>query len=162
MENRYRVAVIHRFRDGRSTDGLRIYRDFMQYSISVWEGPTPTSTDHAYALWKGIYSEAHPLVPPTPATAEFMRRVLARWPMADAARSPDSPWKYANDERSAAGHLADLDLTWEGARRALPFIAETAHDLGLVWWDPQVQEVRVQPSPPWEWPPSSSGTTLEF
>ena len=159
MENRCLVAFVHRSRRGPSADGLRLYRRLMRYSISVWEGPTPTSTDHAYALWKAIYDAAHPLVPPTPAIAEFMRRVLERWPIVDGSFAHDAPWKYADIERSASGHLANLDLTWVGARSALPFIAETAHDLGLVWWDPQVREVRVRPRPPWEPPTSRSETT---
>ncbi|WP_062202107.1 hypothetical protein [Demequina salsinemoris] len=119
----------------------------MGYSISIWDGQTPSNRDDAYEIWKRVYGAGHPVIPPSPRILGFMRMLSERWPdpLAEDAPFKRDFWQWDD----AAGNLFDTELRF-GRDSEAEWICRAAEREGLVFWDPQHDRWRAPFRARWE------------
>ena len=117
----------------------------MSYDIAVWESDRPSDDAEALKVYEAMwekYEDAAP--PPSPAILEYARALTAKYPDLDDLSDDEvdtSPWADSPLEGNIMGPFFYFAMTYSGAERALPFVAETARARGLVCFDPQEQRL---------------------
>ena len=124
----------------------------MTYDLAVWEGHTPASAAAAIAEFErrmdameDAFDQAGGPPPASPTIRRFVEAALARFPEATEHSGDECPWASAPLIEGAIGDLIYLPMTFQGADYARDVLAGIAHDLGLVCYDPQLEELLPAP-----------------
>lgn len=78
---------------------------------------------------------------PTPAIQAFIDAALRRFPELDDDSGPECPWASAPLAEEAVGDLIYFPMTFSGAELARDELAGIADSLGLVCFDPQIEQL---------------------
>lgn len=120
----------------------------MSYDLAVWVGPTPASNAEASAEYERRMDamEAALATPsgPPPASPEirgFVGAALSRYPELADDSGHECPWASSPLLGEAVGDLIYFPMTFSGAEYARDVIAEIAGSLGLVCYDPQIEQL---------------------
>ena len=120
----------------------------MTYDLAVWEGPKPADNARAateYERRMDAMEEAlaarEDTPAPTPAIQAFLGAALARFPELNQDSGRDCPWATAPLKDEAIGDLIHFPMTFSGAEYARDPLAEIADSLGLVCFDPQIEQL---------------------
>ena len=119
----------------------------MGYYITVWDGARPASVLEGAKIHQDLYREAHPRVEPTETMRNFVAALNQEWPGLPGDPMAGTPWTYLPLEDEAAGSLFGTVVTFGSAATAVPRIAE---ERGLVFFDPQLPNLRVPFRAAWE------------
>lgn len=117
----------------------------MTYDLAVWAGPPP-ATDADAAAEYSIRSramrsaDAHGGASASPVIQSFVAAALDRFPALGDSH-PESPWAGPDLLGSAVDDFLYLELTYSGAIAARDELAAIALSLGLVCFDPQIEQV---------------------
>jgi hypothetical protein len=121
----------------------------MSFDLAVWDGPVPSTHEEAARVFEGLYREyldTERTVAPTEAIATVLHELLARWPD-DAApgETSDAPWSWGPMALNASGPLLyfGIDLPRCDPQDIPAVVAELARRYGLIYYDPQSEQVRV-------------------
>ncbi len=124
----------------------------MTYDLAVWEGRRPASAAAASAEFERrmdatevAFDQASGPPPASPAIRRFVEAALARFPEATEHPGDECPWASAPLIEEAFGDLIYLPMTFQGADYARDVLAGIAQDLGLVCYDPQIEELLPAP-----------------
>ncbi|HSX67605.1 hypothetical protein [Nocardioides sp.] len=120
----------------------------MSYDLAVWDGPKPASNADASAEYErrmdameeALDGSDEPAAP-TERIKAFVEAALARFPELDDNSGPECPWASSPLEGEAVGDLIYLPMTFSGAEYARDVLAEIADSLGLVCFDPQIEQL---------------------
>ncbi|MFF4601916.1 hypothetical protein ACFY12_04035 [Streptomyces sp. NPDC001339] len=117
----------------------------MSYDLAVWEGHRPADDATAGKIFHDLfnrYTQTDVEHPPTDHIAEYVTTLLERWP--DLAEDEDdvSPWSTGPLIGEAKGPLIYFPMCYSMADEASAYAAEVASSMGLVCYDPQVQQLR--------------------
>jgi hypothetical protein len=113
----------------------------MSYDVAVWEGEPPADSTEALRVFEALYERyAGTDQPPSQRILDYITALTARYP--DLTNLPDddlddSPWADGPLTGDAKGPFFYFALSYDGVDEALPFIAETARQHGVVCFDPQ-------------------------
>lgn len=116
----------------------------MSYDLAVWEGDRPgddTAAGKEYERLYDRYIASGQLQPPTPRIAAYVRALLDRYPEDDDAWE-DGPWADAPLIRDASGPFIYFPMVYSKCDDASAWAAQTAHEYGLVCYDPQIGRLR--------------------
>jgi hypothetical protein len=121
----------------------------MSFDLAVWDGPVPSTHEEAARVFEGLYRQyldtERPVVP-TPAIVAALGELLARWPDGDAAgERASAPWSWGPMALNASGPLLyfGIDLPRCDRLDVPAFVTELAERHGLIYYDPQSEQVRV-------------------
>jgi hypothetical protein len=124
----------------------------MSYDLAVWDGPKPANNAEATAEYgrrmdamEETFDGPDEHAPPTPAIQTFIEAALARFPELDDDSGPECPWAASPLEGEAVGDLIYFPMTFSGAEYARDPLAEIADSLGLVCFDPQIEQMLPDP-----------------
>ena len=124
----------------------------MTYDLAVWEGRRPASAAAASAEFErrmdameDAFDRSGGPPPASPAIRRFVEAALARFPEATEHSGDECPWASAPLIEEAFGDLIYLPMTFQGADYARDVLAGIAQDLGLVCYDPQIEELLPAP-----------------
>jgi hypothetical protein len=124
----------------------------MTYDLAVWEGHRPASAAAASAEFERrmdamdvAFDQAAGPTPASPAIRRFVEAALARFPEATERSGDECPWASAPLIEEAVGDLIYLPMTFHGADYARDILADIAQHLGLVCYDPQIEELLPAP-----------------
>ncbi|QLE73442.1 hypothetical protein FGW37_19280 [Streptomyces rectiverticillatus] len=117
----------------------------MSYDLAVWEGRRPADDTAAGEMFHDLcnrYMHTGVKHPPTDRIAEYVAVLLERWP--DLAEDEDdvSPWSTGPLIGEAEGPLIYFPMRYSMADEASAYVAQVASSMGLVCYDPQVQQLR--------------------
>jgi hypothetical protein len=106
----------------------------MSYDLAVWVGKRPAT----YDVWESLASryENNP-EPPDKRIVAFVETLLAKWPDLNSGDDEGSPWCDGSLMSSAVGEYFYCGLVFSAVNWAVPFIAQTAQEHGLVCFDRQ-------------------------
>lgn len=116
----------------------------MSYDLAVWEGERPADDKTAVLVFNDLYdrlieNETGEL--PTERIRDYVAGLLDRW--GDLTGDDDtSPWSTGPLIGSARGPLIYFAMRWSMAEEASAFAADLARSMGLVCFDPQLNELR--------------------
>jgi hypothetical protein len=115
----------------------------MSYDLAVWADASPFSglrDDDAYALLSEHLENDDALAQPaTDAIVAFVESLLAKWPALGEPGDERSPWAMGPEIGDAFGSCIYITMTYGGAEEAVPVIAATAREHGLICYDPQFE-----------------------
>jgi hypothetical protein len=115
----------------------------MSYDLAVWEGERPQSDREAGETHSALYDTyiaGDSELPPTPLITKFVETLLRRWPELD--EDDNTPWSTAPLIDEASGPYIYFPMSWSRADEASAFAADVAAQLGLVCFDPQMDQLR--------------------
>lgn len=122
----------------------------MSYDLAIWDGPKPDSNAEAIAEFeRRMEAMEEALDEPasvSPAIRAFIDAALARFPELDENSGSECPWAMSPMDADAAGDLIYVPMTFSGAEYARAPLAEIADSLGLVCFDPQIDQMLPDPS----------------
>lgn len=120
----------------------------MSYDLAVWVGPRPLSAAAADAEYvqrmdamEATFEQGDDAPPVAPAIVAFVEAALARYPELDEESGNQSPWASSPLIGDAVGDLIYFPMTFSGAEYARDVLAEIASSLGLVCYDPQIEQL---------------------
>jgi hypothetical protein len=117
----------------------------MSYDLAVWEGERPVDattasqvfTDH-YARFIGSGEQQ----PPTELIATYVSALLERWCDMTEDEDDTSPWSVGPLIGAARGPLIYFPMRYSMATEASAYAANLAASMGLVCFDPQLNQLR--------------------
>src|SRR5437870_781951 len=117
----------------------------MSYDVAVWDGQMPANDEQAMEVYQSLW-ERHKTTdePPSPRILGYIQSLTARYPdLMDLSddEGDDSPWADGPLTKDVMGAFFYFGLVFSKAEEALPFIAETAREHGLVCFDPQAERL---------------------
>jgi hypothetical protein len=111
------------------------------YDLAFWVGPRPVSNRAAAATYEEIFDrldEAEDVQEPPERITSLIGELERRWPPFDEG----SPWAVAPlGHEDATGDTLYVCLVLGRPEEDLRFMAQTAHRLGIVCFDPQSETV---------------------
>lgn len=120
----------------------------MSYDLAVWDGPKPADDELALAEYERrmdameqALDDGDTDLEPTPAIQAFVDAALSLFPELDEESGPECPWASSPLEAEAVGDFIYFPLTFSGAEYARDPLAEVADSLGLVCFDPQIEQL---------------------
>ncbi|CAI9408375.1 hypothetical protein [Nocardioides sp. T2.26MG-1] len=124
----------------------------MSYDLAIWEGPKPGSQSEAIAEYErrmdameAALDDPGGPAPATPAIRAFIDAALTRFPELDDESGPECPWAASPLDGDAVGAMIYFPMTFSGAEFARDPLAEIADSLGLVCFDPQIEQLLPDP-----------------
>lgn len=106
---------------------------------------TPAAADAEYAqrmdAMEAMFEQGDEPPPVAPEIGSFVGAVLARYPDLDDDSGRECPWASSPLIGEATGDLIYFPMTFSGAEYARDVIAEIASSLGLVCYDPQIEQL---------------------
>ncbi|MEV4289294.1 hypothetical protein AB0K40_27615 [Nonomuraea bangladeshensis] len=123
----------------------------MSYDLAVWEGKRPANDQEAGEMHSALYDryvETDAETPPTPLIAEFVERLLQRWPDLgevdeDDEGYEDIPWSTSPLIGEAIGPYIYFPMVYRRAKEASAYAVQAAAELGLYCYDPQMDRLRT-------------------
>ena len=123
----------------------------MSYDLAVWESERPANDQEAGEMHSALYDQyihADIEIPPTPLIAEFVQRLLRRWPDLDEVDEDedgyeDIPWSTSPLIGEAAGPYIYFPMVYRRAEEASAYAVQVAAELGLHCYDPQLDRLRI-------------------
>lgn len=111
----------------------------MSYDLLVCEGVRPADPDEAEEAAVAVLDllDEGDQTPPSPTIEAYVARLTAAYPDLGDDDDDTSPWADGPLIGNAFGPHIYFAMTYSGAQRARDFCASTAHDLGLLVFDPQ-------------------------
>lgn len=136
----------------------------MSHVYSVYDGPRPADYDEAHATLAAIDDEdmEQGALPPSPAIANFLNRLLATWPDIGTPEGRDSPWAAGPMANEASGRVMHFAVVYSRLEEVTPFILEAAEAAGVVLLDQQEEQVLVPRGDPTSAPLPESGRGRRF
>jgi 8-oxo-dGTP diphosphatase len=120
----------------------------MSYDLAVWEGERPEDATTAGQVFADLYDRyiSGERQPPAAPISEYVNTLLERWcdMTGDEEEDGNSPWSTGPLIRSASGPLVYFAMRYSMAQEASAYAANLAASMGLVCFDPQLNEL---------WPP---------
>lgn len=120
----------------------------MSYDLAVWVGSRPSSAaaaDAEYArrmdAMEATFDQGEEPPPVAPEIAAFVEAALARYPDPEQESGSESPWASSPLIGDAVGDLIYFPMTFSGAEYARDVLADIASSLGLVCYDPQLEQL---------------------
>jgi hypothetical protein len=120
----------------------------MSYDLAVWVGPRPASNAEASAEYErrmdameSAFEDTSEPPVVSPEIRGFVDAALARYPELDDDSGPECPWASSPLLGEAVGDLIYFPMTFSGAEYARDVLAEIAGSLGLVCYDPQIEQL---------------------
>ncbi|WP_183095457.1 hypothetical protein [Nocardioides stalactiti] len=83
---------------------------------------------------------------PTDSIPAFIDAALARFPELDDDSGPECPWASAPLAADAVGDIIYFSMTFSGAGLARDELADIASALGLICYDPQIEQMLPDPA----------------
>ncbi|WP_328877689.1 hypothetical protein [Streptomyces sp. NBC_00299] len=118
----------------------------MSYDLAVWEGVRPPDDAAAGQLFRDLYNrciDTDVEHPPTDRIPQYVAALLKRWPDLTVVEEEDvSPWSTGPLIGEARGPLIYFSMVYSMAKEVSAHAAQVASSLGLVCYDPQIQQLR--------------------
>ncbi len=121
----------------------------VSYDLAVWEGERPSSDEEAGAIHSALYDwyvDSDEEFAPAPLLVEFVNALLARWPDLgddDGDEEEETPWSTGPLIGEVCGPYMYFPMSYSRAEEASAFAASVAAKLGLVCFDPQLNQLRA-------------------
>ena len=114
---------------------------WMSYDAAVWVGDRPKNDAEALKTYEDLWARyENTTEPPHPTILAYIQDLTKRYPdltELDDEHIDDSVWADGPLTGNVMGPFFYFAMTYPGARKAYPFVAETAARHGLVCFDPQ-------------------------
>ena len=117
----------------------------VSYDLAIWDGARPASDAAAREEYKQLadrHIRSRDRQPPISQIAVFVCTLLDRYPEIGTEAGDDSPWATGPLMREASGPFLYLPLVYSQCEQASAWIAQLAHERGLVCYDPQADMLR--------------------
>ena len=118
----------------------------MSYDLAVWQGDpaddAAAAAEYAARMdaMEAALEQGRPGPEATPTIRAFVEAALARYPELHESSGDECPWASAPLLGEAFGDFICFPLTYSGAEFARDELAGIAARLGLVCYDPQVEQ----------------------
>jgi hypothetical protein len=112
----------------------------MSFDLGVWHSEVSVSSDEASRIYASLCRKEKPprAITASPAIESFYQELTETWPDTQASKTNSSPWSYALQHSD--DHVL-LSCEWSRAVEVFPFVQQLAEKHGLVFFDPQSEEV---------------------
>jgi hypothetical protein len=118
----------------------------MSYDLVIVDLPVPSIDEQAWQMWPEICdSLAAGVGPASFVFRELHRRITTRFPCISDDES--GPWDYGPLINCFGTHIASVGIRGSRIDDVVPFVIETAIEMNLVVFDPQMAEIHRPPGP---------------
>ena len=128
----------------------------MSWTIEIVTSDIPYDDEDAWLLLEELREEddQHEYGdPPSPELAELCRRLTARYPCITETDDPASPWADGPLINNFGDKMATLGIVTSRMEEALPFVIETATEMGFTVFDAGDETIHRPKG--WKRPPQS-------
>lgn len=112
----------------------------MSFDLGIWHSEKSVSSDEASRIYASLcrQEKPHRALTASPAVSAFFEELTGVWPDTSARKTSESPWAHALQH--SADHVL-LSCEWTRAEEVFTLVQQLAEKHGLVFFDPQSEEV---------------------
>ena len=112
----------------------------MSFDLGVWHSEMSVSSDEASRIYAALCRKERPsrALTASPAVRAFYQELMEVWPATRLGNTGPSPWSHA--PHHSDDHVL-LSCEWSRAEEVFLFVQGLAEKHGLIFFDPQSEEV---------------------